>query len=171
MHDWPATDSSDIPTPELVAAWVVLDTVPSERIPLWAAHWLVRGHDGDALRRLAGASGTDSREVHDLLPDALADCAAPLPHSGAAAAQITFGRLARLHADSRASEKWILDKVCEIVAHRDYADTIITLPLCRILHLADEWGSPWGRPAPQLAEEIRNACQDQLATSYTTDHR
>ena len=116
MHDWPIPESDEIPTPKLVAAWVTLDIIPTERIPLWAAHWLVQGYDGDTLRTLAGLSGTDPHDVHDALPAALADCAAPIPDSDAAAAQVAFIKLARMHADNRATERWVLDKVCEIVA-------------------------------------------------------
>ncbi len=171
MHDWPAPGSGEIPTPELVAAWVALDTVPSERIPLWAAHWLVEGHDGETLRKLAGLSGTDPHEVHDLLPEALADCTAVIPDSDAAAAQVAFSKLARMHADNRATERWVLDKVCEIVARSGYADSVIAHPLGQIFDLEDEWGAGWGRTEQQLAYEIQNACRAQLATSNAAhDH-
>ncbi len=171
MHDWPAPDSGEIPTPELVASWVVLDTIPSERIPLWAAHWLVQGYDGEALRKLAGLSGTETHEVHDLLPEALADCTAAIPDSDAAAAQVAFTKLARMHANNRATERWVLDKVCEIVAQSGYADSIIALPLGQIFDLEDEWGAGWGRPEQQLAYEIQNACRAQLAISHAAhDH-
>jgi hypothetical protein len=165
MHDWPASASDEIPTPELVAAWVALSTVPSERIPLWAAHWLVQGCDGDALRALAGISGTDPHDVHDLLPAALADCGAAIPDSVAAAAQVAFTKLARMQADRRATERWVLDKVCEIVSRSDYADSVIALPLGRIFGLEDEWDAGWGRTADQLVHEIQNACRAQLAAS------
>ncbi|WP_328389958.1 hypothetical protein [Nocardia sp. NBC_00416] len=171
MHDWPAADSGEIPAPELVAAWVALDTAPSERIPLWAAHWLARGYDGETLRKLAGLSSSDTHEVRDILPAALADCAAAIPESEAAAAQVAFTQLARLHADNRATEKWVLDKVCEIVVESDWDDSVIALPLGRIFGLEDEWGAGWGRPEQQLAREIQDACGAQLATGRTAnDH-
>jgi hypothetical protein len=50
-----------------VAAWLILGTVPTERVPLWAAHWIVAGHDGPALAELAGLHGDDPHEVRDLL--------------------------------------------------------------------------------------------------------
>ncbi|WP_280261779.1 hypothetical protein [Nocardia abscessus] len=170
-HDWPGPGSGEIPTPELVAAWVALDTVPSERIPLWAGHWLVQGHDGETLRKLAGLSGTDPHEVHDILPEALADCTAAIPDSDAAAAQVAFSKLARMHADNRATERWVLDKVCEIVARSGYADSVIALPLGQIFDLEEEWGACWGRTEQQLAYEIQNACRAQLAMSHAAqDH-
>ncbi|MEV4600164.1 hypothetical protein AB0K15_22525 [Amycolatopsis sp. NPDC049253] len=163
MHDWPDPSSGWLPTPELAAAWVTLGTVPSERIPLWAAHWLVRGYDGEALRALAGLSGADPYEVHDLLPAALADCRAVIPDSEAAAAQVVFVRLARMHADGRATERWVLDKVCEIVSRSGYSDSVIELPLGQVFGLDDEWDAGWGRPEDQLVPEIQAACSAQLA--------
>jgi hypothetical protein len=52
----------------------VLDTLPTERVPLWAAHWIADGRDGEALRRLAGLSGNDPHDVRDLLGNALREC-------------------------------------------------------------------------------------------------
>jgi hypothetical protein len=92
------------------------------------AHWLVGGYDGQALRALAGFNGTDPYEVRDTLPDALADCHTPIPDSDSAAAQATFTKLARMHADGAASEKWIIDKVDEILARTEYANSVINLP-------------------------------------------
>ncbi|MEV0432386.1 hypothetical protein [Nocardia sp. NPDC050413] len=171
MNDWLAPDSGEVPTPELVAAWVALDTVPAERIPGWAAHWMVQGHDGEALRTLAGLTGTDIREVNDTLPAALADCAVAIPDSAAAAARVAFSKLARMHADNRATEGWVLVKVCEIVDRSGYADSVIALPLGQIFHLEDEWGSSSGRTEQQLTYEIQQACRAQLAPGgQTSDH-
>ena len=47
IHDWPFQADDWIPSPELVAVWAKLGMIPSERVPLWAAHWLVAGHDGE----------------------------------------------------------------------------------------------------------------------------
>ena len=49
MRDWSADPDTGIPSPELVAAWLELDTLPTERVPLWAAHWLTAGYDGVTL--------------------------------------------------------------------------------------------------------------------------
>ncbi|ONI88646.1 hypothetical protein ALI144C_06360 [Actinosynnema sp. ALI-1.44] len=163
MRDWPTPESDEVPSPKLVAAWVALDIIPAERLPLWAAHWIVQGHDGDSLRTLAGLSGTDSHEVHDILPAALADCAEPIPDPEVAAATVAFTELARMHADNRATERWVLDKVYEIVTRSSYADGVVDLPLGRIFDLADEWGTGRGRTDHQLEFEIRNACGAQLA--------
>ncbi len=47
----------DVPTPRLVAAWLVVGGLATESVPLWAAHWLAQGQDGEALRELAGLHG------------------------------------------------------------------------------------------------------------------
>ncbi|WP_326569356.1 hypothetical protein VSH64_47795 [Amycolatopsis rhabdoformis] len=163
MYDWPAPDSGEVPAPELVAAWAALGTAAPERVPLWAAHWLVGGYDGEALVALAGLSGTDAQEVRDLLPAALAECAVATPASDAAAARVAFTALARLHADGRASERWVLDKVCRIVSVSGWDNAVLDLPLGRIVGLDDEWDEGWGRPVEQLVREIQDACTTQLA--------
>jgi hypothetical protein len=40
----------EIPSPQLVAARLTLDTLPTERIPLWAAHWIAAGYVLSKLR-------------------------------------------------------------------------------------------------------------------------
>jgi hypothetical protein len=123
----------------------------------------VGGYDGQALRALAGFNGTDPYEVRDTLPDALADCHTPIPDSDSAAAQATFTKLARMHADGAASEKWIIDKVDEILARTEYANSVINLPLGQLYGLDDEWGQGWGRTTQQLKAEVQRACAAQLA--------
>jgi hypothetical protein len=168
MHDWPAVPSGAIPSPKLVAAWVALGRVPPERVPHWAAHWLAGGYDGEALLTLAGFSGADPHEVHDALPDALADCGTPIPDSDQAAAQIDFTHLARMHAEGNAGERWITEKVNEILDRDGYPPSAIALPLGQLYELADEWGADWGRSEQQLTTEVRDACAAQLAMSFTT---
>ncbi|MEV0063875.1 hypothetical protein [Nocardia sp. NPDC050718] len=165
MRDRSTSDPGEIPAPGLVAAWVALGTVPSERIPLWAAYWLVDGHDGESLRDLAGLGGTEHHEILDILPAALADCATTVPDSATAAAQVAFTDLARMLAADRATEFWVLDKVYEIVHRSDYDASILNLPLGWIYELADEWEAGWGRPRDQLEREIQEACRAQLAST------
>lgn len=166
MHDWPAITPGEIPSPRLVAVWARLDMLPAERLPLWAAHWLAAGHDGETLRTLAGLSATDDpRDIRDILPGALADCKVTIPGSDSAAAQLAFTNLARMCADGHAGERWVLDKVCEIAARSDYANSVLSLPLGQIFGLDDEWGAGWGRTEQELRAEVRKACAAQLASS------
>ncbi|HEY5989046.1 MAG TPA: hypothetical protein VIV12_22105, partial [Streptosporangiaceae bacterium] len=166
MRDSFAAASGEVPSPRLVSAWVRLDAAPSERVPGWAGHWLANGHDGDALRTLAGLSDKDDpRDIRELLPEALADCGMEIPDSDSAAALVAFTNFARMHADGRASERWVLTKVCEIAARCGYAPTVTSLPLGKVSVLADEWRAGPGRTERELQAEIRQACAAQLAAS------
>lgn len=64
-HSMPQTtehaDQDRAPSPHTVAVWRVLEMLAVERTPWWAAQWLADGHDGEALRELAGLNGKDSR--------------------------------------------------------------------------------------------------------------
>jgi hypothetical protein len=140
----------EVPTPRLVALLAALDAVPAEDVPHWAAHWLIAGHDGDALRALAGLSGTDPGEARDELPDALADCGVTIPAAGVAAAALSFTHLARMLADGRAGSRWVAQKAAEIVADSP-ADAVAGLPLARLTDDSDD-------------AEVALACADHLAT-------
>jgi hypothetical protein len=140
--------------------------VPVEGLPLWAAYWLADGYDGDDLVMLAGFSARDDpRDIRGMLAGALADCGITIPDSDTAAAQVAFTSLARMHAQGQAAERWVLDKVSEIVARSGYAAAVTSLPLGRVFSLDDEWGAGWGRTEQELGAEIRRACAAQLAVS------
>lgn len=163
-HDGQVPGQSDsvIPSPTLVAAWLTLDMLPAERIPRWAAFWLVDGYDGPALVELAGLHGDDPGEVRDLLPAALAECRVAVPAADAAAAMEAFTYLAQLCVDGKAGERWIVDKVAEILSRSGYANEVIALPLGQLADLDDEWGAGWGRTDAELRAVTRQACHDQL---------
>jgi hypothetical protein len=58
-------------------AWMTMPAspaLPTERVPLWAACWLVDDYDGQKLAELAGLHGDDPHDVRNLLPDALIEC-------------------------------------------------------------------------------------------------
>jgi hypothetical protein len=165
MHDWPA-GPDEVPSPQLVAAWLILDTLPSERIPLWAAHWIAAGYDGQALAELAGLHGDDPREVRDLLPDALAECGVSAPADPSeeherAAAMVAFTAIARLQASGRVSERWVVGKVVQITEPY-FKPSVISLPLGQLFAFDDEWGAGWGRTDEQLRAVVRQACAEQL---------
>jgi hypothetical protein len=73
-----------------------------------------------------------------------------------------FTNLAQLCIDGKAAERWIVDKVSEILARTSYPDSFIALPLGQIYGLDDEWGAGWGRTADELRTITRQACVDQL---------
>jgi hypothetical protein len=167
MHDWPSRSSDDVPSPSLVAAWLVLDTLPTERIPYFAAYWLAQGYDGPHVVVLAGLSGDDPHDVRDVLDDALADCDVTRPSTTAAAAMVAFNAVARMQADGLARERWVVDKVVEVVENNDYSSDVTDLPLGSLWGLADEWDAGWGRTQEELAARVREGCSEQLALAYS----
>lgn len=50
LPGWPADETSG---PQVVAAWFVLDCLPLERVPWWAAQWLAGGQDGSVAMQLS----------------------------------------------------------------------------------------------------------------------
>lgn len=51
--------------PALTDALIALRWVSAVDLPMLAAHWLVRGHDGPALRELAGLSSKHVADIED----------------------------------------------------------------------------------------------------------
>ena len=145
---------------------------------MWAAHWLVQGYDGPALRELAGLDGSDPIAVRELLPAALGDAGIP----GALGADaddvsrvqriawldIVYRDVAQLCLDGRASERWVVDKVAEIVSDELYSDDATGPPLGALYRLDDEWGTGWGHTDQELMEEVRRACQRQVELPPTS---
>jgi len=153
----------DVPSPVLAAAWARLGILRTERVPLWAAHWIVAGHDGEQLVCLAGLHGDDPRDVRDALPGALADCGVAWPESDAAAAAVAFTHLARVHLAGRAGALWVARTVEEIARSCGYSADVLALPLGRVEGIADAWGAGWAGTDEQLAATVAAACAEQLA--------
>jgi hypothetical protein len=150
------------PTPALVAAWLALDTLRAESVPMWAANWLVQGYDGESLAELAGLSGRDTREVRDLLPAALADAGfAPLS-SRQAALKVAYDHIANMHLSGRAHWTWAVNKVVELVIGNGYASEVFEQPLGSLWGIDDELGEPWSRTEDELAGIVRQACIEQV---------
>jgi hypothetical protein len=152
----------ETPTPRSVEAWVVLGVLPAERVPMWAAEWIVQGYGGEALVELAGLSGRDSREVRDLLPAAVAELGVEAGASLEAACKVEYDRIAGLYLAGRASWGWVLGAVVGVVSANDYAGEVLNQPLGELWAVEDELGAPWGRVDVQLAEVVRAACVAQL---------
>lgn len=153
-----------VPSPELVAALFVLGDAPLERVPWWAAHWLVIGHDGEALRELAGLDDSDIPAVASLLPAALAEMSVALPAAGTAAARVVFDDLARQCLAGAAGERWVARKVAEVVEHSGYSRDILDLPLGRLGGIDDAWWGGSGPPVADLRAAVRAACAVQLGS-------
>jgi hypothetical protein len=166
MNDSSVPAPPEVPSPVLVASWERLGLLPPERVPLWAAYWIIGGHDGDGLRYLAGLHGDDPHEVHDALPQALMDCGVEMPASDGAAATVLFTRIARLHVDGLAGPQWVTQQAAEIVVASGLSDSVMDLPLGGLYFVDDEWDG-WGRPVEELAAVVREACKEQLRSSST----
>lgn len=149
----------------LVAAWERLGILPPERAPLWAAHWIVAGHDGERLIRLAALHGDDPHDVHDALPGALADCGVPWPKSDTAAATVALAHLARMHLSGQAGALWVAQKVEEIVLNSGYSQGVMALPLGQTYGITDAWDAGWAGTNEQLTATVTAACQEQLAAA------
>jgi len=157
-----------VPPPTLVAAWERLGVLCPEKVPLWAAHWIVAGYDGERLVYLAGLRGDDPRDVHDALPGALQDCDVRWPESDVAAATVAFAHLARMHVAGQAGALWVAQQVEEMVLNTGYSDGVMSLPLGHVYGIADAWGAGWAGTDEQLAAAVRAACEEQLAGSPAT---
>jgi hypothetical protein len=152
----------ETPTPALVAAWLALDTLRAESVPMWAANWLVQGYDGESLAELAGLSGRDTREVRDLLPAALADAGfAPLS-SRQAALKVAYDHIASLHLSGRVRWAWVVNQVVELVIGIGHVSEAFEQPLGELWGIDDELGDPWSRTEEELAGIVRQACIEQM---------
>ncbi|WP_242884480.1 hypothetical protein [Actinomadura litoris] len=148
-----------IPPPRLVAAWFKAHVLNAEQVPLWAAHWIADGMDGETLRMLAGLDGTDSREVYDILPAALDDAQAPMPDDPNAAMQI-YDDLAVLYLAAKIDTGRLLTEVEALVVGSE-RDDYPEPPLGSLYTLRDEWDGGWGRPKKELVTLVHQACLKQ----------
>ncbi|GIH17444.1 hypothetical protein [Rugosimonospora africana] len=156
-------DGGFVPSPELVAALFVLGGAPLERVPWWATHWLVIGHDGQVLRDLAGRDDTDVAAVAELLPAALAEMSVALPATATAAAALVFHHLARQCLSAGAGERWVVRRVDEVVTHAGRSPEVLGLPLGHLSGIDDAWWGGSGPPVADLRAAVRAACAVQLA--------
>jgi hypothetical protein len=158
-----------VPSPQIVAAWTQLGLVRTEMIPLWAAHWLVAGYDGEHLVYLAGLHGDDRWDVRDALPDALRECGAEIP-SDEVAATVVLVDLARTYLDGQAvprspwswySRRRIAETVEEVLSTSGHPASVLTTPLdCPE---CDEDGLWAGHAtAERLKARLLEACEEHL---------
>jgi hypothetical protein len=158
---------AEAPPPSLVAAWQALGMLDARMVPWWAAQWLADGHDGEALRELAGLNDRDVVAIDQLLGDALIDTGTAMPVNDRAAATTDFVEIARQLADHRLTELEVVKAVDEVALKVDYSDDVIELPLGQLYGIEDEWIGGWGRSEPELKAAIRQACDAQLLNAPT----
>jgi hypothetical protein len=151
----------EVPSPALVAAWERLGLQRPELVPMWAAWWLADGFDGIGLRELAGLSGHDPRDVHDLLPAALADIGVALP-SELDACAVALDALANEVLAGTRTELDAVEVIERIVDSMWPSREILKEPLGSIYGIDDEWGTGWGRTIPELRAAVQDACRRQV---------
>jgi hypothetical protein len=157
-----SNSSEEAPAPRLVAAWMRLDILAAESVPLWAAHWLVAGYDGDTLVELAGLSGRDTRAVRELLPGAFAEMGVEVMSSVQAAAKLAFDDIASLPRKGLAGWLWVVQAVRQAIEQGGYAIEYFDEPLSSVYELDEELSADWDRSQEQLAQAVEEACQAQL---------
>ncbi|MFD7075841.1 hypothetical protein ACFV9G_16655 [Nocardioides sp. NPDC059952] len=156
------TNPEDVPSLALVSAWETLGTLRTELVPIWAAHWLAQGLDGEGIVALASLGPSDIREVHDLLPDALVDAGVePISRAGAAA-RLAFDHVARMHLDGKAGWRWVLTAVTGVFVQNDYGREFHNEPLGALYGLEDEVAGGWGRRLEEIEAEVHDACERQI---------
>jgi len=149
----------------------VLDTLPVETVPWYAAAWLLDGHDSHTLRELAGLNGRDPHAVRDLLPAALAEIGIALPTTDLAAATDAFRHLAELCLAGRAGERWVAQMVEEIVIRTDYSNSVIDLPLGQLYGADDAWEGGWGQPSRNYRPPYARHASNRFPSTASPDPR
>jgi hypothetical protein len=171
VTDWPYP-LAEVPSPQIVATWTQLGLVRTELIPLWAAHWLVAGYDGEHLVYLAGLHGDDPWDVRDALPDALRECGVKTP-SNEAAATVVLIDLARKYLDGQAVPRspwsWsrrrrVAETVEEVLSTSGYSGSDLDMPQGGPDWCDETWSRVWGEAASveRLTALIREACEEYL---------
>jgi hypothetical protein len=155
-------DPDEVPSPALVAAWKVLKRLDPARVPTWAAWWIVQGHDGDVVCQLAGLSGQDPYDVHDLLPLALSEMGVLEP-SLAQAVQLAFDHEAKVCLAGEVDERTVARFVEDVYIDAGYPTFVLDEPLGEICGVDDEWEGGWGRQEDGLRRAVRTACLAQLS--------
>jgi hypothetical protein len=140
----------------------MLEMLATERTPWWAAQWLADGHDGEALRELAGLNGKDPHAVRDLVPAALAEMGVELPTTRVAAVIEAFRDLADMLLSRRTDAQWVVKRVEQIIVQTQYDDEVFDMPLGHLYGLDDEWEGGWGRTPEELKTEVEARCSEQL---------
>jgi hypothetical protein len=157
----------EVPSPELVAAWLALGRTAPTRSPWWAAQWLVDGQDGEALRALAGLNDRDVFAISDLLPVALRQMGITPPVSVADATTVIFDDLARRCLQGRLGERQLAQAVEDVARRTDYCADVLDLPLAGVYGVDDAWSGQWEQSREELAQAVQALCRDQIRSTET----
>ncbi|MFF4860493.1 hypothetical protein ACFY3J_01910 [Streptomyces sp. NPDC001231] len=141
------------------SAWQYMaEVLPTEELPMLAAHALVDGRDSPALRELAGLPRrSDETEIRELYVQALHELGIPIPDEEAAGRYLLVG-LAFGLAQGELSPKDVVDRLSMTVAAHTQEET-------RFLSVAADY-SEWIGPdeLPGWENDLRTAAHS-LTTS------
>ncbi|MBV1856627.1 hypothetical protein [Catellatospora tritici] len=144
-------------SPYLVAALHANGRLPSERLPWIAAGWLVEGHDGPALRELAGLGAGEHREAGAVLPEALAETGL-IPLTEEQAARAFLDHLYTCVLDGTLDEGDLCWQVSNL---RQVADAIRGVwPFDELAALEYEFAICYGSPTDLQEQRVRELCQE-----------
>jgi hypothetical protein len=139
-----STDSSEpVPSPALVAAWEALGMQRTEQVPMWAAHWLAQGLDGEGIVALACLDKAEARAIHDAVPAALRDAGVDPLTEVAAAARLCFDHIARMYLGGSGSWQWVISTVTGTFEQNNWAAELFDEPLGSLFGLDDELAGEW----------------------------
>ncbi|PPK62589.1 hypothetical protein V5P93_002021 [Actinokineospora auranticolor] len=128
-----------------------------------AAHWLVDGHDGEALRALAGLGAHDFYEIGEVLTDALAECGVSVPDSDDEALHVEYLRIAIAFQRGELTVAEVVGGVREANwATYEGGDLLMTA----IHHDSLLWHAVWEPTEEYKADLVRTACAEELAYTW-----
>jgi hypothetical protein len=150
----------EAPTREYAAALWVLGVLPVDRVPWWAAEWLARGDDTDAIAELAGLNAQYPREIHDLLPAVF-----PAPPDLNAAFGTVLTRIARRYLAGELTARHVVDEVRELDTSDQPLSDVHYEAVDRVEYLADPRYGRWtpAQFADHIERTVRAACEAQVA--------
>lgn len=150
-------------SPFVAAALHANGQLPSERLPWIAADWLAAGHDGPALRELAGLSASDYQQASELLPAALAETGlAPLTEE--LGARAFLDHLYTCVLDGTLSEGDLCWKMSDL---RNFTVAVRGVwPFDELAELEYEFDVRYGSPTDVQEQIVRKLCQDHRSRYF-----
>ena len=156
-----ANGDEERPSPELVAARLVIGDLNVALVPTWASWWIVNGHDGSAVVSLAGLSGSDPFDVREALLAALTEIEVAIPSLADAWPPVAHDRASSCLAgiiDELDLAAWVE----RVYIDSSYDSAVLAEPLGEIHGIDDEHRGRWGRTDVDLRRAVRTACRAQV---------
>jgi hypothetical protein len=110
---------------------------------------------GEGVVALACLDASDSRAIHDAIPDALRDAGVDPLTEIAAAARLAFAHIAQMQLDGKGNWRWVLSSVHGTFEQNDWAIELYDEPLGSLFGLDDEVSGGWGRSEADIAVVVQ----------------